>query len=63
MAILEEGAIAVLKKMILRFGRKSLGPSESVTAALGAIEDQERLERIHDRLGEIKTWEELLETE
>jgi hypothetical protein len=63
MAILEEGAIATAKKFILRLGQKSLGvPSESVTAALAAIEDQERLERIHDRLGEVKTWQELLET-
>jgi hypothetical protein len=49
--------------LILRFSQKSFGPpGESVTATLAAIEDLERLERILERIGQVKTWEELLET-
>ena len=61
LAILDEGAVEEAKKLILRFGQKSLGaPGETVTATLAAITDLERLERLHDRLGDVKSWQELL---
>ena len=71
MAILEEGIeegrekghLEEAKKLILRLGRKSLGaPDAAVTAALDGFTDLERLERIHERLGDVKSWQELLAT-
>lgn len=59
--ILDEGRLEEVKKLILRWGQKFLGtPGEAVTASLTASEDLERLERMHDHLGEVKSWEELL---
>jgi hypothetical protein len=61
MAILDEGRIDEVKKLILRFGQKSCGaPAESVLASLAAITDLERLELLLERSRDIKTWEELL---
>ena len=63
MAIIEEGQLDQTKMLILRSGRKSLGaPNDAVTTALAGIADLERLERIHDRLGEVGSWQELLAT-
>lgn len=63
LAILDEGAIVELKKVILWLGQQSLGsPSESVAARLAAMEDLEHLERIVKLTNSVKTWEELLET-
>jgi hypothetical protein len=57
----EEGRIKEVRKLIVRLGEKWLGPpGETVTAALEAITDLERLERIHDRLGDVENWQELL---
>jgi predicted transposase YdaD len=59
--ILDEGSIKEARKLIVRLGRKRLGPpGESVTATLEAITDLERLERIHERLDDVQTWQELL---
>ena len=61
LAILDEGRIEEVKKLILRLGPKWLGvPAENVAAALAAITDLERLERLHQRLGDVRSWEELL---
>jgi predicted transposase YdaD len=69
MAILDEGReegieigrIDEVKKLILRFGQKSLGvPEEGITTALAALTDLERLERLLERVGEVKSWQELL---
>jgi hypothetical protein len=61
LAILDEGRIEEVKKLIVRLGQKWLvSPAESVTATLGAITDLDRLERLHERLGDVKSWEELL---
>jgi hypothetical protein len=47
--------------LILRFGQKSLGPpGERVTATLAGSTDLERLELLHERLRDAKSWEELL---
>jgi hypothetical protein len=56
-----EGAIAEAQKLLLRLGRKRLGePEETIVQALLAITDLEPLERLHDRLFDVASWEELL---
>jgi predicted transposase YdaD len=59
----EEGRVEEVKKLIVRFGQKSLGtPGESVTAALASMTDLERLEFLLERVGQVQTWQELLAT-
>jgi hypothetical protein len=61
MAILEEGSLNQTKKLILRMGRKAFGaPDEAVTTTLDGITDLERLEFLIERIGEVKSWGELL---
>jgi hypothetical protein len=52
--------------MILRLGHKSFGvPNESIDAELTAIaarEELERLEHLLERIHEVKSWQELMET-
>jgi hypothetical protein len=63
MAILEEGGVAEIKKVILRFGQKFLGPpNEAVKTYMAGTDDLERLELLHDRIPEVKSWQELLAT-
>ena len=63
MAILEEGHLEEVKKLIVRLGRKSLGaPDETVIATLSGMTDLERLERILERLEDVQDWQELLAT-
>jgi predicted transposase YdaD len=46
---------------LLRIGRKTLGaPDEGVTAAIMALADRERLNQLIDRVPEVATWDELL---
>lgn len=64
-AILEEGeARAGLKgerRLILMQGTSRFGPpSPQVTAAIEAIDDLDRIERLALRLLEVASWEELL---
>ena len=64
MGILEEGAIEHTKQLIVQLGRKMFGvPDESAMATLTAMEDLDHLDRIHERIVEVKNWQELLETE
>jgi hypothetical protein len=61
--ILREGAIAEMRKMVLRHGQRRFGPpSEAVRSALEAITDLERLERMGDRVHEVSSWQEVLDT-
>jgi hypothetical protein len=61
LAILDEGAVEEVKKLLFRFGQKSLGaPGEAVRATLAAMTDLERLERFFEHLGDVKSWQELL---
>lgn len=49
--------------MILRLGPHWFGPPpEAATAALTAITDLERLERVFDRLLQARDWQDLLNT-
>ena len=62
-AILDEGRIEEAQKMILRLGRQKFGsPNDLIAAALQAITDLERLERMGDRILSVSTWNELLAT-
>lgn len=61
LAILDEGAIKELRKLVLRLGQKKFGPpSDDVTTAVQGLEDLERLERILEGIAEVTSWESLL---
>jgi hypothetical protein len=61
--ILEEGQLKQAKKDLLRFGRSHLGPADDpVQAAVSALEDLERLDRMLDRVEAVSSWQELLDT-
>ena len=63
-AILAEGRTEALRKTLLRQGRQRFHsvPSEAVQAAIQAIADEDRLERMTDRLLVVSSWQELLKT-
>jgi hypothetical protein len=61
--LLEEGEIKGKVGAILRIGRNRLGPPDTVTeAALKAIKDLERLDRLTDAVLTVNCWQELLAT-
>lgn len=63
LAILEEGAVEQTQKILLRQGRKRFGePGATTQAALQAISDLSRLERLIDRVLDAASWQELLQT-
>ena len=67
LAIIDEGRelghIEEARKMILQFGKKSLGiPGEDIRATLAGIADLDRLEYLAERISEVKSWQELLAT-
>ncbi len=63
LAILDEGREEQVKEDVLRLGRKRFGPpDEGTLAALQGIADLERLRRLHDRLLDAATWQDLLDT-
>ncbi len=65
MAILDEGAEAKAKNIILRQGQKRFGPPDEAAAArLSSISDLDRLDRVTDRLfdASAKSWQDLLDT-
>lgn len=58
-----EGQAEEARKLLLRLGRKHLGePAATVEAAVRAITDVERLEVLVERLTEIASWQDLLQT-
>ena len=62
-AILDEGRLEGTLNTIVRLGARKLGkPTPIVEAALRAITDLERLERISDRMFDVATWQDLLAT-
>jgi predicted transposase YdaD len=66
-AILDEGfgkgVTQEARKLLLRLGRKHLGePGATVEASVQAIDDLERLELLAERLTDVKSWQELLQT-
>ena len=59
----EEGAIAISHRMLLRLARKQFGTPDSATEdALKSIRDLDRLERLADAILTAKSWSELLAT-
>jgi hypothetical protein len=59
--ILDEGAVLAMRKLLLRQGRHKFGPpTAEVEAAIQAIEDQDWLERMSERLLDVTTWQDLL---
>jgi len=59
----QQGSLRASRKMLLLQGRKRFGsPGEEVTAAIEAIEDLQRLERLGVALLDAPSWEELLQT-
>jgi len=59
----DEGRLEEAKKWLLELGREQLGPpDESVTAAITALMDLERLGRMRSRLLKVGSWQELLAT-
>jgi predicted transposase YdaD len=58
-----EGRAQEARRILLRQGRKQFGaPDAAVQAALEAITDLDRLERMSERLLEVRTWQDLLAT-
>lgn len=60
-AILDEGAIAQSKRLLLRLGCKRFGePDAALRSALEAISELPRLEQLSERLLEADSWQDLL---
>jgi flagellar biosynthesis/type III secretory pathway protein FliH len=60
---LAEGQVVALKKALLRQGRQKFGQtSPDAEASLLALTDLERLERLMERIMQVNTWQELLDT-
>jgi hypothetical protein len=59
--ILEKGEIAGAQKLLFRLGRSRLGPiPRRIRAAIQAIDDLEKLERLGERMLDVSSWSELL---
>ena len=57
------GRVEEARRLLLRQGRIRFGPPDEATqAAVAAIADVERLERWGERLVQVTTWQELLDT-
>jgi predicted transposase YdaD len=58
-----KGRAEEARKLLLRLGRKHLGePGATVEAAVQALTNLERLELLAERLTEVKSWQDLLQT-
>jgi predicted transposase YdaD len=58
-----QGALREAQKLLLRQGGRKFGkPEPAVEAAIQAIGDLDRLERMSDRLLDVTTWQDLLAT-
>lgn len=63
MAILEEGEVSGIRRVLLHLGRDQFGdPDPSIQAEIQAIANPKRLERMCVRLRRINSWQELLAT-
>jgi len=63
MAIVEEGELKAARRILLRQGRKRFNEPDAATkAALEAITNVARLERMADRILDASSWQELLAT-
>ncbi len=63
LAIIDEGREEQVKEDILRLAARRFGPAdEPIRARLDGITDLERLRRLHDRLLDVTSWSDLLDT-
>ncbi len=63
LAILDEGALKHARKLVLRVGQKKFGPaSDDVVTTVQGIENLDRLDRLAERILEVSSWQELLQT-
>jgi hypothetical protein len=63
LALIEEGEVRGVRRAILKFGTRRFGPADAATtAALEAITNLARLDRMAERVHEVVGWKELLET-
>jgi len=61
--ILDEGGVVTAQRLLLQLGRKKFGePNETIKNNLRAIQDLEHLYRLGERVLDVATWQELLET-
>ena len=61
LAILDKGRADQAHRMLLRLGRVRFSePGETVAAAIRAITDLDRLDRLSKRLLQVSSWQELL---
>jgi predicted transposase YdaD len=57
------GQVEEARQLLLRLGRKKLGPLEAtVQEAIRAINDLQRLELLFERLLDVSSWQDLLQT-
>jgi hypothetical protein len=60
---LQEGRVEESHRLLLRLGRQRFGAADAATeAALRAIRDLDRLERLADAMLTVSSWQELLAT-
>ena len=60
----EEGALREARKLLLRMGQRKFGaPEPAAEAAVQAIADLDRLERMSDRIFDATSWPDLLATQ
>ena len=58
---LEQGRLQEAVALLFKVGRKQFGPaSPSVVTSIEQITDLSRIEQLHERLHEVKSWDELL---
>jgi hypothetical protein len=61
--ILDEGRAEGSQRVLLRQGRKRFGEPDAATQALlRAVTDLDRLDRMAERILEVSSWQELLQT-
>ena len=60
-AILREGKLEEVKRILLRLGRKRFGPPKAaVKSKIEAIDDLVQLEHLSDRILDAQSWDELI---
>jgi hypothetical protein len=63
-SLMAEAEVAYARRTLLKLGRKRFGPpTEDTVAAVNAITEIDRLDRLIERLDDVKSWDELLTAE
>ena len=63
LALIEEGEVRGVRRTILKLGTRRFGPADPATAAaLEAITNLARLDRMAERIHDVADWQELLAT-